>query len=73
MGPKKLVENSAKIEPKSTFNLSLNEKEKRAKSELKLPHFSVQEAEKKSGAEIHYIPDDFDDADAEDPDDDLDI
>lgn len=60
-----------------TFNLSLTEEEKRARSQVKLPYMYDQqkiEATLSSGeGKIFYQPDEADDFDEEDPDDDLDV
>ena len=62
-----------------TFNLTLTEKEKNARSQMVLPYIQdkqKQEASLLSSAgegKIFYQPDDADDFDEEDPDDDLDI
>ncbi|KAL5014460.1 hypothetical protein ScPMuIL_008730 [Solemya velum] len=62
-----------------TFNLSLTDKEKAARSQLVLPYTISKERQVESlnpvhgGGQIFYQPDDADDFDEEDPDDDLDI
>lgn len=62
-----------------TFNLTLSEKEKEARSQVKLPYTYDQQRQEatlnKSVGEgkIFYQPDEVDDFDEEDPDDDLDI
>ncbi|KAH8866442.1 hypothetical protein KSF78_0003424 [Schistosoma japonicum] len=64
--------------PKSTFNLTMTESEKIARSLVVMPHDAVRlsntvEKNDSAGCIIQYQPDCFDDLDAEDPDDDLDI
>ncbi|KAK4474490.1 hypothetical protein MN116_001640 [Schistosoma mekongi] len=64
--------------PKSTFNLTMTESEKIARSLLVLPHDAVRlsntvEKNESASCVIQYQPDCFDDLDAEDPDEDLDI
>ncbi|XP_071946124.1 elongator complex protein 5-like isoform X2 [Antedon mediterranea] len=59
-----------------TFNLTLRESEKQARSEVVLPY--TLSAKRKAnelnpGGRIYYEPDEADDFDDEDPDDDLDI
>lgn len=62
-----------------TFNLTLSDKEKEARSQVKLPYTYDQQRQEdtlnKSVGEgkIFYQPDEVDDFDEEDPDDDLDI
>jgi len=59
-----------------TFNLSLSEQEKEAKDQVTLPYLNKRTVGSGSGGvggEIHYVPDEFDDVDEEDPDDDLGI
>ncbi|VDI22042.1 Hypothetical predicted protein [Mytilus galloprovincialis] len=62
-----------------TFNLTLTDKEKKARSQVKLPYTYDQQRQEdtlsKSVGEgkIFYQPDEIDDFDEEDPDDDLDI
>ncbi|XP_025422950.1 elongator complex protein 5 [Sipha flava] len=56
----------------ASFKLDLQENEKKAKEELVLPYTLVQNASNIGGI-IHYIPDEADDWDEEDPDDDLEI
>uniref|UniRef100_A0A834RE37 Elongator complex protein 5 n=1 Tax=Sarcoptes scabiei TaxID=52283 RepID=A0A834RE37_SARSC len=69
--------NQKKILPFSSFRLTLNEDEQKAKDSLELPytrkkHDSRTEVGSKQ-SEIHYVYDKFDDFDDEDPDDDLDF
>ncbi|CAH8581293.1 unnamed protein product [Schistosoma turkestanicum] len=64
--------------PKSTFNLTMTESEKIARSLVVLPHDAVRlsntmKSDESSSCVIQYQPDCFDDLDDEDPDDDLDI
>ncbi|CAH8668866.1 hypothetical protein MS3_00003667 [Schistosoma haematobium] len=64
--------------PKSTFNLTMTESEKIARSFVVLPHDAVRlsntvEKSESPGCVIQYQPDCFDDLDDEDPDDDLHI
>ncbi|XP_053378727.1 elongator complex protein 5-like [Mercenaria mercenaria] len=62
-----------------TFNLTLTDKEKKARSEVKLPY--TYDANRQDDSftrsvgegKIFYQPDEADDFDEEDPDDDLDI
>lgn len=56
----------------TTFRLSLEETEIKARSELRLPYVKTSE-DGDTGGKIFYTPDDNDDWDEEDPDDDLDI
>jgi len=58
-----------------TFNLTLNESERVARSNLKLPymHQGVDNTSTTGTGKIFYQPDEADDFDEEDPDDDLDI
>ncbi|XP_013391082.1 elongator complex protein 5 isoform X1 [Lingula anatina] len=63
-----------------TFNLSLTDAEKEARSQLKLPYMHDDETKHgilQKGTAVHskifYQPDEADDFDEEDPDDDLDI
>ncbi|CAL1547371.1 unnamed protein product [Lymnaea stagnalis] len=61
-----------------SFNLSLTETEKQARSQVKLPYLlddsgDSSNNEQPSNARIIYHPDDVDDFDEEDPDDDLNI
>ncbi|KAI9291123.1 hypothetical protein K502DRAFT_153338 [Neoconidiobolus thromboides FSU 785] len=55
-----------------SFNLSLTDKQKEAKEQVKLPYLATSQSELKLGT-IHYHPDDNDDFDEDDPDDDLEI
>lgn len=57
-----------------TFELGLSEREKSARDATELPytHNSTDKTEESAG-HIHYVPDEVDDWDDEDPDDDLDI
>ncbi|XP_050425181.1 elongator complex protein 5 [Adelges cooleyi] len=55
----------------ASFKLVLEDSEKIAKDKLILPYTQVQNT--KIGGTIHYIPDEADDWDEEDPDDDLEI
>ncbi|OLL22266.1 Elongator complex protein 5 [Neolecta irregularis DAH-3] len=54
----------------TTFNLTLNEEQKKAKESVTLPHFKAQETSSELGV-IYYDPDSADDFDEEDPDEDL--
>ncbi|KAL4084665.1 hypothetical protein QTP88_027592 [Uroleucon formosanum] len=56
----------------ASFKLDLQDNEKKAKDELILPYTLVQN-QSNSGGMIHYVPDEADDWDEEDPDDDLEI
>ncbi|XP_005106017.1 elongator complex protein 5 [Aplysia californica] len=61
-----------------SFNLSLTETEKVARSQVKLPHLKTgfdesSEVDSTLQSKIHYEADDADDFDEEDPDDDLNI
>ncbi|KAK3104437.1 hypothetical protein FSP39_002012 [Pinctada imbricata] len=60
-----------------TFNLSLTDKEKEARSNVVLPYTKQQEIDSQGNSpgegKIFYQPDEADDFDEEDPDDDLDI
>lgn len=60
-----------------TFNLTLTDKEKEARSQVKLPYtYDVNREDNSTNfgeGKIFYQPDDADDFDEEDPDDDLDI
>lgn len=70
----KLVQESMQeIEPDklTTFKISLEEDEKKAREELVLPYLP-KDSKRKEG-EIFYQFDEIDDWDEEDPDDDLDI
>lgn len=59
-------------EPVSTFRLTLNESEKKARDAVKLPYERHEEETCSSaGGEIFYMPDESDDWDEEDPDNDL--
>ena len=60
------VEDPSSIEPISSFNLSLTDKEKEDRSKVEMPFW-------KKESKIDYVPDENDDWDDEDPDDDLDI
>jgi hypothetical protein len=53
-----------------SFNLSLTDKQKQAKSEVELPYMKAQDV---GSGTIHYQLEEVDDFDEEDPDDDLDI
>ncbi|XP_050537760.1 elongator complex protein 5 isoform X2 [Daktulosphaira vitifoliae] len=55
----------------ASFKLVLEESEREAKDKLILPYTQVQNTN--CGGIIHYIPDEADDWDEEDPDDDLEI
>ncbi|XP_071439547.1 elongator complex protein 5 [Hetaerina americana] len=58
----------------TTFKLSLEEKEKEARSQLILPYMRNDPAKESAGSGvIHYQPDEMDDWDEEDPDNDLNI
>ncbi|VDQ10812.1 unnamed protein product [Trichobilharzia regenti] len=63
--------------PQSTFELTMSESEKAARSLVVLPHEAARLASKSgtndASCNIQYQPDCFDDLDDEDPDDDLDI
>lgn len=64
------------IDPMSelSFNLSLTDSEKEARSQVVLPHTLIASGDagdSQSEGRIHYVPDDYDDLDEEDPDDDL--
>jgi len=72
------IPSSATTEPDPmsslSFNLSLTDKEKEDRSQVVLPHTLVASGDadnSQSDSRIHYIPDDDDDLDEEDPDDDL--
>ncbi|XP_055867965.1 elongator complex protein 5-like [Biomphalaria glabrata] len=56
---------------KLSFNLSLTETEKEARSQVKLPY--IKDIETEISSRIIYQPDEADDIDDEDPDEDLDI
>ncbi|NP_001233011.1 uncharacterized protein LOC100572529 [Acyrthosiphon pisum] len=56
----------------ASFKLDLQDSEKKAKDELILPYTLVQ-IPSNTGGMIHYVPDEADDWDEEDPDDDLEI
>ena len=58
-----------------TFELGLSEREKSARAATELPYTVNKTAENNSNStgQIHYVPDEVDDWDDEDPDDDLDI
>ncbi|XP_015373816.1 PREDICTED: elongator complex protein 5 isoform X2 [Diuraphis noxia] len=56
----------------ASFKLDLQDSEKKAKEELILPYTLVQNPSS-TGGMIHYVPDEADDWDEEDPDDDLEI
>ncbi|XP_022175736.1 elongator complex protein 5 isoform X2 [Myzus persicae] len=56
----------------ASFKLDLQASEKKAKEELILPYTQVQ-IPSNTGGMIHYVPDEADDWDEEDPDDDLEI
>ena len=60
------VDDNASV-PTSSFNLALTDKEKDDRSKVEMPYW------KKNEAQFHYVPDENDDWDDEDPDDDLDI
>ncbi|XP_044260661.1 elongator complex protein 5 [Tribolium madens] len=55
----------------TTFKISLTEKEKESRDGLVLPYLPKENDS--SGGKIHYLLDEIDDWDEEDPDDDLDI
>ncbi|KAG8222075.1 hypothetical protein J437_LFUL000519 [Ladona fulva] len=58
----------------TTFRLTLEDKEKEARSQLVLPYLRNEAASENSGGGvIHYVPDEGDDWDEEDPDNDLNI
>lgn len=57
-----------------TFEMGLSEKEKSARAATTLPHVAARtQGSVESVGQIHYVPDEVDDWDDEDPDDDLDI
>ena len=58
-----------------TFELGLSEREKSARAATELPYTVTNPPGSNSDTtgHIHYVPDDMDDWDDEDPDDDLDI
>jgi len=64
-----ITDTDAILAAQTTFNLTLTQDQKLAKSKLLLPHQRIQS----HGGHIHYTPDDADDWDEDDPDDDLDI
>ena len=55
-----------------TFELGLSEREKSARAATELPYTQTSDNGASAG-HIHYVPDELDDWDDEDPDDDLDI
>ncbi len=56
-----------------SFNLSLTEEQKQARSNVVLPYMKAQVSTMGTGGTIFYEPDAADDYDDEDPDADLDI
>ena len=66
--------NTNMTSPQITFELGLSEREKSARDATELPYTqnSTDKTEESAG-HIHYVPDEVDDWDDEDPDDDLDI
>ncbi|XP_060872264.1 elongator complex protein 5 [Metopolophium dirhodum] len=70
--PPKIEEDKGIPTNLASFKLDLQDNEKKAKEELILPYTLVQ-IPSNTGGMIHYVPDEADDWDEEDPDDDLEI
>ncbi|CAI6361985.1 unnamed protein product [Macrosiphum euphorbiae] len=70
--PPKIEEDKGIPTNLASFQLDLQDSEKKAKEELILPYTLVQ-IPSNTGGMIHYVPDEADDWDEEDPDDDLEI
>ncbi|KAL5233368.1 hypothetical protein ACI65C_000778 [Semiaphis heraclei] len=70
--PQKIEEDKSIPTNLASFKLDLQDNEKKAKEELILPYTLVQ-IPSNTGGMIHYVPDEADDWDEEDPDDDLEI
>lgn len=71
--PQKIEEEKGIPTNLASFKLDLQDNEKKAKDELILPYTLVQNVCNNGGGMIHYVPDEADDWDEEDPDDDLEI
>lgn len=79
--PKSTDHTTIQLDPAAnlTFNLTLNEQEKKARSQMTLPFMHDQERQERElkrqtqGAQVFYELDEADDFDEDDPDDDLDI
>uniref|UniRef100_A0A2S2NZ92 Elongator complex protein 5 n=1 Tax=Schizaphis graminum TaxID=13262 RepID=A0A2S2NZ92_SCHGA len=72
LAPQKIEEDKGIPKNLASFKLDLQDNEKKAKEELILPYTLVQNTSN-TGGMIHYVPDEADDWDEEDPDDDLEI